>query len=154
MDSASTSGRTDLLLPLYRILPQLIEEGIQLPELELSDDDDPTDGTSKRSARINAGLDNEQWRQLYNLLKEKLRDWDLYWQVFDPITDHETIRGSLADDISDIYRDIKEGLVLLETHQVQVEEIIWHWRLLFHSHWGAHAMEALRTIHFLLDQSS
>ena len=83
------------------------------------------------------------------MLKEKLGNWDSYRQLFDPTEDNEAIFGSLADDIADIYFDLKEGLLLAE-HQTPPEDIIWEWRLSFYSHWGKHAMDALLTIHFRL----
>ena len=61
---------------------------------------------------------------------------------------HQFFSSLLADDIADIYRDLKEGLVLSETHQAPPENIIWNWRVLFYSHWGKHAMDALLAIHF------
>jgi hypothetical protein len=95
-------------------------------------------------------MTDEQWRQLYDLLKEKLGDWDLYWQVFNPTTDKEADCGTLADDIADIYRDLKEGLVLNEKRLARPEDVIWEWRLLYYSHWGKHAIDAMLTIHFRL----
>jgi hypothetical protein len=85
-------------------------------------------------------------------LKEKLGEWDQYNQVFDPTQDADAVHGSLADDLADIYRDLKEGLVLKETKLRQPEDLIWEWRFAFHSHWGKHAMDALLTIHFRLQQ--
>ena len=38
--------------------------------------------------------------------------------VFDPRTDNEAIHGSLSGDIADIYRDLKDGIVLKETNEV------------------------------------
>lgn len=72
-------------------------------------------------------------------------------QVFDPTKDREAIYGSLADDIADIYRDLKEGLVLHHSGLASPNDILWDWRLGFYSHWGKHSMDALRTIHFLLE---
>jgi Domain of unknown function (DUF5063) len=46
--------------------------------------------------------------------------------------------------------DLKKGLVFIETRQMQPEDAIWTWRVLFLSHWGKHAMDALLTIHFRL----
>lgn len=85
--------------------------------------------------------------------QRKLGDWDLYWQVFDPTKDNKAIYGTLADDIADIYRDLKQGLILKEAHQAPPEDIIGDWRLGFYSHWGKHAIDALRTIHFLLAET-
>ena len=138
VDSVPRLDRKELLFQFYRILPQLISEATGLPDVELADD----------VACSKSRLSHEQWTQLYDRLKETLGDWDLYWQVFDPTKDNEAIYGSLADDIADIYRDLKEGLD--DIHLARAEDIIWEWRLGFSSHWGKHAIDALRTIHFRL----
>jgi hypothetical protein len=149
IESASKIDRASLLTEVYRVLPRLINEAILLPSIE-SADEDATDEQEQPTSHPTARMTDEQWGQLYNLLKEKLGDWDLYWQVFDPTTDKEAVCGTLADDIADIYRDLKEGLVLSERHLAQPEDIIWEWRLLYYSHWGKHAIDALLTIHFRL----
>jgi Domain of unknown function (DUF5063) len=150
VDSASGLDRTELLSKLYRILPALIGEAIGLPDVS-RDDDDELEGKSKRGSFLINGLSEQEWGKLYNFLKEKLGDWDLYHQVFDPTEDSEAIFGTLADDIADIYRDLKHGLVFRETHQsLPDEDAIWTWHLLFYSHWGDHAMHALLAIHYRL----
>jgi hypothetical protein len=147
VDAASRIDRVELLARIYRILPKLINEAIKLPNIT-SDDD--SDKAVESKLRPNVRLNDEQWGQLYKSLKQKLGDWDGYTQVFDPTTDKEASFGTLADDIADIYRDLKEGLVLNETSQATPEEIIWDWRFAYYSHWGKHAIDALLTIHFRL----
>jgi Domain of unknown function (DUF5063) len=142
VDSAPKSGRDEFVLTIYRLLPSLIGEAMRLPDAELSEGDYQT----------HAEMSNEQWRQLYQTLQEKLGNWDRYWQVFDPTKETEAITGSLADDIADIYRDLKNGLVPFDSGSASLDGTIWGWRLLFYSHWGAHAMDALRTIHFLVGE--
>jgi Domain of unknown function (DUF5063) len=154
VDFASKTDRTDLLLQIYRILPKLIDEAISLPDLRLSDIGNGVEGGSEPAYPVSVRQGVQEWSQLYNSLKEKLGDWDLYWQVFDPCADDKAIAGTLADDIADIYRDLKEGLVLWETRQARTEDIVWTWRLLFYSHWGKHAMDALLTIHFRLQNTA
>jgi Domain of unknown function (DUF5063) len=145
VDSAQNLDRDDFVLQVYRILPKLIDEAISLPDVELSDDPKST----RRSVRQRI----EEWDQLFNSLKEKLGDWNLYKQVFDPTRDAEAICGSLADDIADIYRELKAGLVLRETHRDRPEEPIWEWRVGFYPHWGRQAIDALLAIHFQLQNS-
>lgn len=94
-----------------------------------------------------------EWERLYQSLKEKLGEWNLYWQVFDPTKDSEAIRGSLADDVADVYRDVKEGLDCHNPDSTLQGEAIWVWRVGYYSHWGKHAIDALRTIHFLLEDT-
>jgi hypothetical protein len=151
VDSAATVDKTEFLLRLYRTLPELVAEAIRLPQVEFGEDEDEEQEASIRQIRAKTEIKQEEWGPLYNSLKEKLGNWDLYWQVFDPRTDNEAIRGSLADDIADIYRDLIDGIRLKETDQVPPYEIIFEWRLGFFSHWGKHAIDALRTIHFLLE---
>jgi hypothetical protein len=154
VDSASSIERTDLLLQIYRILPKLIDEAISLPDVRLNDSDDPIEANSQPAFGAQVRLGEREWLDLYNLLKERLGDWDRYWQVFDPTEDDEAVFGTLADDIADIYRDLKEGLVLIEAHGTPSEDIIWNWRLLFYSHWGKHAMDALLAVHFRLQNAA
>ncbi|HXR32287.1 MAG TPA: DUF5063 domain-containing protein [Verrucomicrobiae bacterium] len=150
IDAAPNTDRIELLVRVYRILPQLISEAVGLPKMELRDDESPEEESRERQARVRLRLSDAQWGQLYEFLKVKLGDFNLYWEVWDPTKDSEAIRGSLADDFADIYRDLKEQLNLSEAHEAQPEDNIWHWRVGYHSHWGKHAIDALRTIHFLL----
>ena len=156
VDSASSMDRTELLGRIYRILPKLIDEAISLPDVELRDSDGQIEGTCTPAGShiIPRQKELEDWDRLYKSLKDKLGDWDLYHQVFDPTEDNEAIFGTLADDIADIYRDLKKGLNLDEMPQPRPEDFIGEWRLLFYSHWGKHAMDALLTIHFRLQSTA
>jgi hypothetical protein len=153
IDSAPKLDRSELLVHVYGILPHLISEAIRLPNLELNDDEGQEDEIRKSHARAKVRLSDARFGQLYESLKLKLGDLNLYWEVWDPTRDNEAIHGSLADDFADIYRDLKEGLDLSEANQAQPEDNIWHWRLLYYSHWGKHAIDAPRTIHFLLEST-
>ena len=123
VDSASDIDRTEFVAQVYRILPKLIDEAIEMPDVE------PTDNQQRRSP---LEVQRHEWQRLYKTLKEKLGDWDLYRQVFDPTKDSEAIFGSLADDIRDIYRDLKKGLELKKTYPSQPEAAVWEWRFGFY----------------------
>ena len=145
VDSISHMDKVEFVVQIYRVLPKLIDQAIEMPDVKGSDR-----GGQKSSQKIRY----EEWEQLYNSLKEKLGDWDLYHQVFDPTRDKEAIVGTLADDIADIYGNLKEGLVFIEAAPANPEKAIWTWRLLFYSHWGQHAMDALLAIHFRLQNDA
>lgn len=144
VDSAPHLNKEDLVLKIYALLPELIGGAIGLPVVESSDS---THQTNCKQAEMTY----RQWNDLYSLLKEKLGNWDIYSHVFDPARDQEAIKGSLADDIADIYRDLKEGLVCRQFDCKPPDDILWEWRFAFYSHWGDHAISALRTIHSLLE---
>lgn len=144
VDSAPSLDRVEFLSRIYEVLPRLIHQGIVLPAVSPSDVDDREEIKRTR-------VKQEEWGQLYDSLKEKLGDWNLYWQVFDPTKDSEAIYGSLADDISDIYRDIKEGLGIQDPDLALQRDTVWSWRFGYYSHWGRHAINALYTAHALLE---
>jgi hypothetical protein len=70
---------------------------------------------------------------------------DGYWEVFDPYEPAEPVAGSLDDDVLDVYHDTRRGLWLWEKNAIA--DAVWEWRFSFESHWGDHAIDALRALH-------
>ncbi len=69
-----------------------------------------------------------------------------YWEVFDPYELGEPVVGDLDDDLLDVYFDVQRGLTLWES-PLPKAGAVWAWRFLFDSHWGDHAIDALRALH-------
>jgi Domain of unknown function (DUF5063) len=151
IDAAPKLDRVELLVQIYKILSKLISEASSLPVVELNEDESQEEEIRKSQARVRHRLSDAQWGELHEFLKVRLGDLNLYWEVWDPTKDKEAIRGSLADDFADIYRDLSEGLELSKARQALPEDNIWYWRFEYYSHWGKHAIDALRTIHFLVE---
>jgi len=152
IDEASTLDRAEILARIYPLLPRLIDQAIAMPKVEdaAESEDAKTDDDLPEKSRWT----HDERRQLFKLLQEKLGIWDQYWVIFDPTKDLDAILGSLADDLADIYFDLKEGLALHESGQSVPGKVIWEWRFSFEIHWGEHALGALRTIHFHLQNRS
>jgi Domain of unknown function (DUF5063) len=53
--------------------------------------------------------------------------------------------GDLADDLLDIYADLKSGLLHYDAGNVQ--QAVFQWRFSWGIHWGRHATSALRAMH-------
>jgi len=72
-----------------------------------------------------------------------------YREFFDPepTLDDEPVMGDIGDDLLDIYKDIRAGLVLYEREEV--EEALWHWSFLHRIHWGRHVVGAMFALHCL-----
>jgi uncharacterized protein DUF5063 len=66
-----------------------------------------------------------------------------YWTIFDPHVQSDPILGDLADELSDIYWDIDQGLHLAKQGEAS-GDVLWTWRNSFCSHWRRHAADALR----------
>jgi hypothetical protein len=68
-----------------------------------------------------------------------------YWEVFNPYHLEEPVGTSLSDDILDIYKEIKRGILLYEKNE-HIESI-WEWKFSFEIHWGSHAADAISALH-------
>lgn len=70
-----------------------------------------------------------------------------YGEVFDTtrVPPEEPSVGDLADDLLDIYADVKGGLIYFE--QGHPEHAVFHWKFTWGVHWGHHATSALRAMH-------
>jgi hypothetical protein len=76
--------------------------------------------------------------------------FELYRLALAPnnLADSELAVGSLSDDVLDIHHDVGEGLAMWDAGHREVA--VWHWRLLFGPHWGDHAIDALRALHYAI----
>jgi Domain of unknown function (DUF5063) len=126
-------GRSQqLLVEGARLLARLYAAALDLPDIAVSDDDpDAPDIPSESRRNITSSFADLPFQ--------------MYWEVFDPIVEEEPVCGDVTDDLTDIYLDVKSGLALFD--QGSEAAAVWHWRLLFRSHWGHHATSALRAVH-------
>jgi hypothetical protein len=52
--------------------------------------------------------------------------------------------GQLTDDLTDIWKDVKTGLLMLDAGRPEAEsDALWHWRSMLEVHWGPHASWAI-----------
>jgi hypothetical protein len=120
------------------LLLQLISYAMELPE-----------GSGNLGAER---LSHEEYRAVVELIEGKLKDgYRHYWMVFEPWQPEtpKPICGSIPDDLADIWRDLKRGLVAAKSGALA--NAVWEWRFSFETHWGAyHATHAIRPLFGLL----
>ena len=83
----------------------------------------------------------EEYRAVYE--RFGALPFNYYSECFDPLAvpAEEPVTADLADDLADIWRDVKSGLLLFRAgHHAAAT---WHWRFHFESHWGHHVTAAL-----------
>lgn len=91
---------------------------------------------------------HEEWQAVRERTARRL-DCDYYWKVFEPFAKEkpDPIYGSISDDIADIWREVKIGLLALDAGKPNcVESAVWHWRFGFESHWGHHVAGAITAL--------
>ena len=66
--------------------------------------------------------------------------------VFDPLKSppEDPVAGSPADDLADIWFDVKRGLLIFEAKgEAALADVQWSWKFSFETHWGRHATGAM-----------
>lgn len=129
----------DLLKILQRILPLMYLKASLLPQLEPFFED----GNEKF-------VTEGDWNRIHDILREKFGTADDYLEVFDEkIKDTEgPVTSSISENLTDIYQDIKDFLLLYQTGTDEVmNDAIWECRLNFENLWGQKLLNALRAIH-------
>ena len=136
IDQATVRSPHQFLVLVQTALARLYSLALLLPDADPTTDVEPPDGMS-----------HDEWHQLYERLAGHLGSSDLYWMVFDPIDpdDHDSNPHTLADDLSDIYRDLARATV--EAQRELSADALWSLRFSFETHWGHHAVNALAAIH-------
>ncbi|MCG6966911.1 MAG: DUF5063 domain-containing protein [Chromatiaceae bacterium] len=95
-----------------------------------------------------ASIDLDQRFELFSRLHRLLGDLDGYWMEYDVTPDRQEMSGSLADDLTDIYCELKNGLVRLERNH-DARRTLVGWRAGFCRHWGQHVVDAERHLYAL-----
>jgi hypothetical protein len=83
--------------------------------------------------------------ELYTHLRDLLGGRDAYWMEFDA-EDEQAKSGSLADDLTDIYCELKHGLKVIDGSPGMALD---GWRRGFRVHWGRHLLDAERHLYEL-----
>lgn len=100
-------------------------------------------------------VSDEECASVAKRISDILGKRSMYWAYFDvTITNDPTekpVAGALWDDLTDIYRDIKPGLKAWDSESDEyLHSIAFDWRYpLFETHWGPHAVDAMRALHQL-----
>jgi len=95
-----------------------------------------------------ANVDLDQRFELFSRLHRLLGDLDGYWMEFDVTPDRQEMSGSLADDLTDIYCELKNGLQRLDGSD-DTGRTVGGWRTGFCKHWGQHVVDAERHLYTL-----
>ena len=63
----------------------------------------------------------------------------------------EAIKASIADNLTDVYQDLKDFIILYTKNtQTACENAAFECKLQFETHWGIRVINALKAIHLLL----
>lgn len=93
--------------------------------------------------------DLESRFELFIRLRRILGELDTYAMDYDASLGDGQMSGSLADDLTDIYFELKRGLRMLEKGQNRLERAADIWCGSYLVHWGQHLVDAERHLYEL-----
>ena len=135
IESAHSFSAHQLLSKCAVLLPKIYSFGLQLPDVE------PTDQWSDEIVTYGGNPPTG--------IGSKLGKYDLYWEIFDPVFEKDVVAGTLSEDLTSIYTELKGPLIAYE--KGEASDAIWEWKFNIKSHCGDHLVDALRTIHRLIN---
>ncbi len=139
VEQAAKLKGEELLKILQRLLPLLYIKASLLPDLEPVFDDSNEKFVSE-----------SDWNHINDILTQKFGTANNYLDVVTdkPGESEDFTRSSLAEDMADIYQDIKNFLLLYQTGTNEVmNDALWECRMNFENIWGQKLVNSLRAIH-------
>lgn len=135
------------LFNLLKLLLALYSEGLNLPTVDLELDKE----FEKR-------LNEEEFAYVKKRTSKLIGENQYYWAIFDPTENifgnEAPTMGDLLDDVLDIYKDIKRQLLIFDLNtEASIESAMWGMKFDFWHHWSTHAIDAIRTIHYIIKKT-
>jgi len=125
---------------MHKALPLLYVRGAVLPAVTPED----YDANEKY-------VTEEQWQNTFNNIREILKRDDEYWFLENDNPLNEPVRGSIADNLSDIYQDMKDFVTLYQKPLRNAKKVaVWEILELFKAHWGFRIVNLLKVMHYEL----
>ena len=154
VDGIAHLSEVEFLRQIGELAPLAYAKGVRLEwpdHYEGQDDDD--DGLGPRpEVPIPYGGHLKWWKHLRDAIGLKLGWHRVFHFVYNPAhpNDRKVIGADLADCISDIYMDLKKGLLHYDQGTLEHKaEAVWQWKFGI-TGWGTHVAEILLPIHHLL----
>jgi len=138
-EHASEVKGGELLRILQRLLPFLYLKASLLPVFEPFFEE----GNEKF-------VTETDWNRINGAFKKQFGTADDYLEVFDEkLNESENpVPASLAENMADIYQDIKNFLLLYQTGTKEVmNDALWECKMNFENIWGQKLVNAMRAIH-------
>lgn len=143
LEEASSGDGKTLLLVLQKLLPLLYMKSLFLPEIETRVEDE-----------VEKFVREEDWQAIKEILTAKFGSANDYLDINpDKESTEELIYGDLAENLADIYQDIKDFLMVYRIGTVEVmNDALWECRESFRLYWGRKLVNTIRAVHFILEE--
>lgn len=141
LEKAEEYSKMELLGFLQKILPLIYLKASLLPDIAVEDEN-----------ATEHYVTEEQWESMFNIIRGKTGEDDEFSYIDNNEKSHtDPVKGSISENITDIYQDLKDFLLLyqrpLNTYK---ENAIRDCRHLFATRYGYRIVNTHAAIHYLL----
>ncbi len=138
IENCSSQTKESFLIRCASLVPMLYVATQELPKSkEIRDEEIDVD-----RSQVNSPM-----ARILDLLGEEA----YYDEVFDPVEDCELVKANIADDLADIYLDLKSGYLKWSTGTEEgMDEALWDWAFSLECHMGDHMVDVMRPIHRMI----
>mgnify|MGYP001137424956 CR=1 FL=1 len=139
-EAASVDG-TALMKVLQKLLPLLYIKALNIPEIE-----------SKLDEETEKFVREEDWLLVKDTLANKFGAANDYIDINpDKEATEELIYGDLAENLADIYQDVKDFLMVYRVGTLELmNDALWECRETFRLYWGMKLVNTIRAVHLAL----
>lgn len=143
IEKAHNYKTKDIIEYMQKMLPLMYLKGSLLPNVEVQ--------VPEANEKF---VTEENWEIIFNELRNKFKPNDEYWSVdHSDFNFNEAEKASLADNLTDIYQDLKDFVLLYSKGtEAAKENAVRDCKLYFEIHWGYRVVQALKYIHNLLNK--
>jgi hypothetical protein len=133
-----TIEKKKLLEYLTKVSPLLYLKGALLPGVKVKNRD--------MNERF---YTEEEWEILFNTLRKILGAQDIFWYA-DKETSDELIKGSISEQLTDIFQDLQDFLLLYQKNSLDAKEnAVYEVQHLFVTNWGIKVLMIQKPLHQL-----
>lgn len=141
MEEMENKQKKEIFDFVHRVLPLMYTKGSLIPEVFVE--------YPEANMRF---VTEEQWENIFNILREKFEKDDEYW-IIDPqyINETEPLRASLSENLTDIYQDMKDFILLYQKNTIASRQnALSDCKTLFVNHWGYSISNIMSRLHHLI----
>jgi hypothetical protein len=140
MEKPESMKKSWLINYLQKVLPLLYIKASLIPLIEVQNPD-----ANERFLTL------EEWEFLFNELRKKIAEDDEFWFVDPYANNHDPVKGSLAECLTDIYQDLKDFITLYKKNALDAKEnAVFEIKKLFEQRWGYLIVNAHKALHYLI----
>lgn len=141
IEKSDQHSADELIAFVHKIFPMLYLKGLFLPSIEK----EPEEAGERFVAQ-------EEWENVFNTIRSVLGEKDRFWAIDPEITGgNEPVRLSLAENMTDIYQDIKDFIMQYQkSSRAAKETAVSECKAWFMDRWGKKITESMDYLHYMI----